>query len=96
MWQKVAKFKGAEYFRKALYSTALPHTTTSLLGYPLLQYCGLTDTLSHTSTPISCPRFLLYLSLVYYMGTHSDPVQDPGPLVYRILRPSHRPPRSGL
>ena len=25
MWQKVAKFKGAEYFRKALYGQGMQH-----------------------------------------------------------------------
>ena len=37
MWQKVAKFKGAEYFRKALYM--LQSTPTFSWGYKLpLQY----------------------------------------------------------
>ena len=34
MWQKVAKFKGAEYFRKALYLWTM---TLSLLGWELLK-----------------------------------------------------------
>jgi hypothetical protein len=29
MWQKVAKFKGAEYFRKALYSHKQAHIHTN-------------------------------------------------------------------
>ena len=35
MWQKVAKFKGAEYFRKALYiscSEMSPHNSDSARG----------------------------------------------------------------
>ena len=34
MWQKVAKFKGAEYFRKALYIRCLHHHEPSEYSSP--------------------------------------------------------------
>ena len=40
MWQKVAKFKGAEYFRKALYIAYLVQRGSSLKLFPLLLVWG--------------------------------------------------------
>ena len=34
MWQKVAKFKGAEYFRKALYIHLRTHPKSQLVQRP--------------------------------------------------------------
>ena len=40
MWQKVAKFKGAEYFRKALYTHTVGRTRTAdFAGFPTYKAC---------------------------------------------------------
>ena len=57
MWQKVAKFKGAEYFRKALYKCSMSPLNTLLWDYHFSMYIeidGMSDDvwhrLSHSSS----------------------------------------------
>ena len=84
MWQKVAKFKGAEYFRKALYITSLKSKTTSNVHRP-------SSFLASKETQAKMPVIKTYFQLefpyqVLYMNSEAQLIINPHTQIFVHFR----------
>ena len=59
MWQKVAKFKGAEYFRKALYVQTRSHAHVCMGGEDEILTCFLQPNMHHNKSFLAMTFFAL-------------------------------------